>query len=152
MQAILCVTFLKLHQSSWEFFTQHNEPNVCYFIGVEVIEDAILDRHAPLRSVFTCNFCFDVRCDFLPLVDVNEWMHYECSNEGAYIQNNDNSSIRSHASKVENRTRIAPKIASENGLYCTNKLNGNSISWITTHVKILVRTKDYYKNKGDIHD
>ena len=57
----------------------------------------------PLRPVYTCNFCCDFRCDFL-LMDVNEWMSYECSDEGTYTQNIHNSSTRSYTSEEENRT------------------------------------------------
>jgi hypothetical protein len=38
-------------------------------------------------------------------MDVNEWMSYECSDEGAYTQNIHNSSTRSHPSEEENCTR-----------------------------------------------
>ena len=49
------------------------------------------------------------RCDFLLLMDVNEWMSYECSDEGTYTQNVRNSSTRSHPSEEENRTRNLSK-------------------------------------------
>ena len=42
-------------------------------------------------------------------MDVNEWMSYECSDEGTYIHNIHNSSTRSHASEDENRTRYRSK-------------------------------------------
>jgi hypothetical protein len=38
-------------------------------------------------------------------MNVNEWMSYECSDEGTYTQNIKGSSTRSHASEEENRTR-----------------------------------------------
>ena len=41
--------------------------------------------------------------DFLLLVDVNEWMSYECSDEGTYTQNIHNPSTLSHVSEDENR-------------------------------------------------
>ena len=56
-----------------------------------------------LRPFHTCNFCCDFRCDFLLLMDVNEWMSYECSDEGTCTQNIHYSSTRSHASE-EDRT------------------------------------------------
>jgi hypothetical protein len=37
-------------------------------------------------------------------MDVNEWMSYECSDEGPYTQNIHNSSTRSHPSEEENRS------------------------------------------------
>ena len=65
-------------------------------------------------SVTCCNdcqnFCCNFRCDFLLLMDVNEWMSYECSDEGACTQSIPNSSTRSHTSEEENRTKIAAKI------------------------------------------
>ena len=36
-----------------------------------------------VRPIYTCNFS----CDILLLMDVNEWMYYECSDEGTYTQN-----------------------------------------------------------------
>jgi hypothetical protein len=62
-------------------------------------------RRFTLKPVYTC--C-DFRCDFL-LLDVNEWMSYECSDEGAYTQNIRNSFTCSHASDKENRTRNRDK-------------------------------------------
>ena len=38
-------------------------------------------------------------------MDVNEWMCYECSDEGTHTQNIHNLSTRSHTSKEEYRTR-----------------------------------------------
>jgi hypothetical protein len=55
-----------------------------------------------LRPVYT-------RCDFLLLMDVNEWINYECSDEGTCTPNIHNSSTRSHASEGENRTRNRSK-------------------------------------------
>jgi hypothetical protein len=49
-------------------------------------------------------------CDFLLLMYVNEWMSYECSNQGTYrvhTQNIHNYFTRSHASE-EDRTRRSP--------------------------------------------
>jgi hypothetical protein len=48
-------------------------------------------------------------------MDVNEWMSYECSDEGTNTQNIHNSSTRLHPSEEENRTmEIAAKNASVN--------------------------------------
>ena len=58
----------------------------------------------PLRLVDTCNFCCDLRCDFLLLIDVNEWIRYVYSDEGTCTPNIHNSSARSHASERENRS------------------------------------------------
>jgi hypothetical protein len=38
-------------------------------------------------------------------MDVNEWMSFESSDEGTYTQNIPNSSIRSHPSEGENRSK-----------------------------------------------
>jgi ribonuclease PH len=38
-------------------------------------------------------------------MDVNEWISYECSDEGTCTRNIRYSSTRSHAAKGENRTR-----------------------------------------------
>jgi hypothetical protein len=46
---------------------------------------------------------------FFSLMDVNEWMSYECSDEGTYIHNIHNLSTRSHASEDESRTRNRSK-------------------------------------------
>jgi hypothetical protein len=43
-------------------------------------------------------------CGFLLLMYVNEWMSYECSDEGTCIQNIHNPSTRPQASEEENRT------------------------------------------------
>jgi hypothetical protein len=40
---------------------------------------------------------------------VNEWMSYECSDEGTYTQIIHNTSTRSHVSEGENRTRNRSK-------------------------------------------
>jgi hypothetical protein len=50
-------------------------------------------------------FLLRFTCDFLLLMDVNEWISYECSDEGTCTPNIRNSSTRSHASEGENRTR-----------------------------------------------
>ena len=43
------------------------------------VESLRLKRQSsPLRYVYTCNPC----CDFLLLMDVNEWISYESSDEG----------------------------------------------------------------------
>ena len=34
---------------------------------------------AQLRPVYTNDFCCDIRCDFLLLRDVKEWISYKCS-------------------------------------------------------------------------
>jgi hypothetical protein len=47
----------------------------------------------------SCNFCWD----FLLLIDVNEWMSYECSDKRTYSQNIHNSSTHSHAPEEETR-------------------------------------------------
>jgi hypothetical protein len=58
-----------------------------------------------LQALHTCNFCYD----FLLLMDVNEWVSYECSDEGTYAKNIYNSSTRSHPPEGENRTRNRSK-------------------------------------------
>ena len=45
---------------------------------------------------------------------VNEWISYECSDEGPYTPNIRNSSTRSHASEGENRRKNCKPV---NGLY-----------------------------------
>ena len=57
------------------------------------------------HSHFRCDF----RCDIFLLMHVNEWMRYECSDEGAYTQNINNSSTGSHRSEEENRPRTRSK-------------------------------------------
>jgi hypothetical protein len=42
-------------------------------------------------------------------MDVNEWISYECSDEGTCTPNIHNSSTRSHPSEGENRTRNRSK-------------------------------------------
>ena len=59
------------------------------------------------------NFCYDFRCDFLLVMDVNEWMRYECSDESTCTQNIGNSSARSDPSEEENRTRNRSKICKQ---------------------------------------
>jgi hypothetical protein len=54
-----------------------------------------------LRPICTCNFC----CDFLLLMHVNEWMSYECLDEGTHTQNIRYSFTHSHASEEENCIR-----------------------------------------------
>ena len=44
------------------------------------------------------------RCDFLLLMDANEWISFECSDGGTCTPNIRNSCTRSHASEGENRT------------------------------------------------
>jgi hypothetical protein len=56
-------------------------------------------------SVYTCQFCCALRCDFLLLMDVIEWMSYESSHESTCTHNIHNSSTRSQASEGESRTR-----------------------------------------------
>jgi hypothetical protein len=63
-----------------------------------------------LKALYTCNF----KCDFLLLIDVNEWTSYECSDEGTCTPNICNSSTRSHQ-KEKIALEIAAKIASVNG-------------------------------------
>jgi hypothetical protein len=48
-------------------------------------------------------------------MDVNEWISYECSDEGTCTPNIRNSSARSHALEEEIAVEIAAKIASVNG-------------------------------------
>jgi hypothetical protein len=57
------------------------------------------------HSHFRCDF----RCDIFLLMHVNEWMRYECSDEGTYTQNINNSSTGSHRSEEENRPRTRSK-------------------------------------------
>jgi hypothetical protein len=38
-------------------------------------------------------------------MNANEWKSYECSDEGKYTQNIQNTSTRSHASEEENRSK-----------------------------------------------
>jgi hypothetical protein len=52
-------------------------------------------------------------------MDVNEWISYECSDEGTCTPNIRNSSTRSHASEEEIALEITAKIASVTGLYNT---------------------------------
>lgn len=40
----------------------------------------------PFKARYTCNFWCDFSCDFLLLMDVNEWISHECSDEGARSQ------------------------------------------------------------------
>ena len=53
-----------------------------------------------LRPVYTCTFC----CDSLLLMYVNEWISYECLDEGTCTPYIRNSSTRSHPSEGGNRT------------------------------------------------
>jgi hypothetical protein len=48
-------------------------------------------------------------------MDVNEWISYECSDEGTCTPNIRSSSARSHALEEEIAVEIAAKIASVNG-------------------------------------
>ena len=69
-----------------------------------------------LRLVYTCNFCGDFRCNFLLLIDVNEWISYECSDKGTCAPNIRNSSILVHMHQKEKLAlEIASKFASVNG-------------------------------------
>jgi hypothetical protein len=52
----------------------------------------------------TCNFCCDFKCDFLLMMDVNEWMSYQCSEYMYPHLNIRNSSTRSYSLKDKNRT------------------------------------------------
>jgi hypothetical protein len=54
----------------------------------------------------------------------NEWMSYECSDEGTYTQTIRNSSTRSHPSEEENRTRNRSKT-------CKCKRAIRSIKYVT---------------------
>ena len=47
---------------------------------------AILASLSLIRPGYTCNFCYDFKCDFLLLMDVNEWMSYECSDKGRSVK------------------------------------------------------------------
>jgi hypothetical protein len=73
-------------------------------LGLQILNVNLI-HFSVLRLVNTCNFCWDFRCDFLLLMDVNEWMSYECSDEGSCTQNIHNPSTRSHASEEENRNK-----------------------------------------------
>jgi hypothetical protein len=57
------------------------------------------------RPFKLANFAATLGVDFLLLLDVNEWLRYECSDEGTYTQKNHNSSTHSHISKEENHIR-----------------------------------------------
>ena len=51
---------------------------------------AVKVRNAKLRNylkVVSGNFCCDFRCNFLLLMDVNEWMSYECSRGNLCLEN-----------------------------------------------------------------
>ena len=55
-------------------------------------------------------------------MDVNEWVSYECSDEGVHTQNIRNPSTRSHASEEENRTRNRSKNRKCKGPYRPNAI------------------------------
>ena len=63
--------------------------------------------------VYTCKFCCDFWCDFLLLMDVNEWISSEYSENMYPRLNIHNSFTRSHQSEEGNRTR-SRRIASVN--------------------------------------
>jgi hypothetical protein len=47
-------------------------------------------------------------CDFLLLMYVNEWMNYECSDEGTYTQN-----IHNYPTRYKHQKKIALEIATQ---------------------------------------
>jgi hypothetical protein len=57
------------------------------------------------KPVHTCNFRYGFLCDFLLLMDVNEYSSYECSGEEARAQDIPYKSTRSHPSKEENQSK-----------------------------------------------
>ena len=71
------------------------------------------------RPVYTCNFGCDFRCDFLLLTDVNEWMSYECSDEGTSVRHILRTFLTYLLVHIHQKEKIAleiaGKIASVNG-------------------------------------
>jgi hypothetical protein len=65
-----------------------------------------------LRPVYTCTFC----CDSLLLMYVNEWISYECLDEGTCTH------LLVHHQKKEIALEIAAKVASVNGTLACNHL------------------------------
>ena len=57
-----------------------------------------------LRPVYTCNFC----CDFLLLMDANEWMSFECSDEGTHLL------VHIHQKQIKIALEIETKFVSVN--------------------------------------
>ena len=49
-------------------YEENGIPNTYTLMPNEFYQQFLL-----LRPVNACNFCCDFRCDFLPLIDVNEW-------------------------------------------------------------------------------
>jgi hypothetical protein len=69
------------------------------------------------KSLYTCDYCYDFRCDFCLLIDVNEWMSYGCWDESiyTYTPNIHNSSILVYIhQKKKIALKFAAKIASVN--------------------------------------
>ena len=92
------------------FLNLSNYPNLmtaifslsdCNFVACE---DSRVFSVELYMLVYTRNFCCDFRCEFLLLMDVNEWMSYECSHEVIYVMHSQLTYTRSHAPKEENRT------------------------------------------------
>jgi hypothetical protein len=70
--------------------------------------DPLLFKQRPGIKYNPCNFC----CDFLFLVDVNEWIThwmFTCRSVYIYPSIHDSAYTHSHASEEENRTRIRRK-------------------------------------------
>ncbi len=65
-----------------------------------------------MLRLHSANLAAILGCDFLLLVDVNEWMSYKYSDAGTTTQNICKSSTLSHRSEDENRSCNTAKIAS----------------------------------------
>jgi hypothetical protein len=65
-----------------------------------------------IKPVHTLYFCCDFRCDFLLLMDVNEWMSYECLDEGTSVRHILRAFITYLLVHMRQRKKIAPEIAS----------------------------------------
>ena len=61
----------------------------------------------PIRSV---NFVVFLRCDFLLVVDMNEWIRYDCSDEGIHILRTFVTHLLVH---IHQKTKIALEIAAK---------------------------------------
>ena len=70
-------------------------------------EWSIASVNPGFRFVYTCNFC----CDFLLLMDVKEWISYECSDEGIHILRAFITHLLVHMHQKE---KIALEITGEN--------------------------------------
>ena len=76
----------------------HDDHDLC--VGLSTQSN---HRLLPVRPVYTCNFCYDFQCDFLLLIDVNEWTNNECAECMLPHLNICHWCTRSHPSKGENR-------------------------------------------------